>query len=236
MKKSIIFPGFLFVFIFTFIACQPKPKGGWVVIAGTVDHPVKNGYIMLEKIENGQPTTVDSVQMTSGNSFKLEAKAQMPQFFKINFFNRQRQFMILGPGKVVIEADGRSNNGKFVISGSPETNDLLTVDKWYNDFKDRQDMLSGQFLLARTKMDSLKMRTTERRYDSLESAFHQKVKAAVDTMGGRLSALKIATDYLSIEGNVSFYGTLLAKLQAANPQSSSVAQLQETYDKARRFP
>ena len=233
MEKRIFIPVVILVFGLVFNSCEQKPKAGYVMIKGTVDHPVNDGYIMLEKVDNDQSEVVDSVQLSSGNQFTLEVEAKTPQFFRINFFNRQRHLMILKSGIVTVEADGSSRNGRFIISGSPETNDLLSTDKLYNVFQNEKNTLTDEYILARNKSDSVQMHLVQHQYDSLEYAFHQTIKSSVDTMDGRLSALKIALDYIPMEGNIDFYGTLLSRLQATIPQSEHVEQLQEVYDKAR---
>ena len=130
---------FLFLLIFVLAACQQQVKEketmGEYTLSGTVDTPVE-GYVFLQKREEGALQTVDSV-MAEDHQFTFTGEIAFPEVYYLNIPETRTLIpLFLEPSGIVVDIN-TTNVDQTAIEGS-ETQDT------YESYLDVLDSYDGR--------------------------------------------------------------------------------------------
>jgi peroxiredoxin len=115
MKR--VLPLFFLLVVFS-ISCSSTEKeetqtSGWTVtVSGKVGFQ-QQGKIVIQEVGTGWQ---DTITLKKDNTFTKKIQLTKPNFYKINFFNRQQVDLILYKNNVTVNVDGQN----MEVKGSPE--------------------------------------------------------------------------------------------------------------------
>ena len=103
-RKAIGFLMFAFCFSCSFSTKENANDGdivnanlaGWTVtISGKVGFPEKGGQIIIQEIKNNASGWQDTITLKSDYSFSKKVPISQPGYYKINFFNAKRNWIVI---------------------------------------------------------------------------------------------------------------------------------------------
>jgi peroxiredoxin len=194
-----------------FACSTPREQDRRIRISGALRFPAP-GHVVLERLTDGGYVPADTFRL-DGQRFELEVVLAEPGMYRINFFGRQQNFLILDRDDLYIEADGNTRSGAFAARGSQEMDDLQRAEALGFSFQLRRNDLKSRYQRAirHGHADSLNYLT--KAFEELGSQEEEVFRKLIVDMGGRLSALKVALDHLPMERHADFYRELFQRLE-----------------------
>lgn len=109
-------------------ACENH--NGWTV-EGTVEHAPEAAKVAVEAFNAGHWYVLDSVELAPDGSFKYTAAdpAAFPDVYRVTLLGKSIHFPINGKQKVNILADGQDFDFNFTLSGTPEAEQMMDIEK-----------------------------------------------------------------------------------------------------------
>jgi len=121
----------------TLVSCTNGAK-----ISGTLKD-VPAGDVTVRLLDINKYETLDTIKTKANGSFiyKIGIEKNQPEFVYLFYKDTKIASLILSKGeKAVVEADSL---GKYTVSGSPESEKLLDVERSYAEFLKKADILAG---------------------------------------------------------------------------------------------
>lgn len=203
MKKNVAI-GFLFVMLFSIMACKTKKEG--FTIDGTITG-ADNAWVLLKKRQETQIITVDSIQVKDGK-FAFNGKVEMPEIYFLKIADRDGSvpfFVENAPLLMTIYADSLD---KSVIKGSATHDVFVGYQKKESSYGLVMEELYGKYMQANEMKDSIAVKSIEKAYDSVQNAQNSFTKDFILQNGKSVVAA-----YLAIS---NAYAYSLEDLQTVN--------------------
>ncbi|MEM9675168.1 MAG: TlpA disulfide reductase family protein [Bacteroidota bacterium] len=229
--KSIFFSLFTAIFLASLVACtQGQPNSSPEVtnadqiwIEGKVLHPLKSGYLVLERIGESDIEVVDTLIVTSDSTFRYSLTDSKPGFYRLNFFDRQYVNLILDNEDVKVVADGDRPDGTAEVTGSSDTDYLYAINDIMRGMQEEINGLNADYMKARSEGEAEKMKQIEEQYLNIEQQNNEKIKRKIQEMGTSIAAL-YAVNFLDAEKDFPFLDQLAEKFKEELPESSYTQQ------------
>lgn len=200
MKKwLILFSGILIV------ACNSgQQEGEGAVVSGTINFP-SNGYVYLEELVPDGYEVIDSVRISGGQKFSLKSRKTTHDIYRINFFNKQKQPIILGDQDLWVEADGNSQDGRFVGSGSKEMDAISYIANLQREYRTNSSLFFQKIGTAKNNKDSAAYLNLQNEVELHQTNYESAIMESVRSQQGSLTGLLILTESFEIEPYLDFY-------------------------------
>ncbi|MGF1639159.1 MAG: peroxiredoxin family protein [Cyclobacteriaceae bacterium] len=220
------------VMLLALSACsQNKPKeGNSITISGKVLNPQEGAITLVNLGDEDAPT--DTIKLESDNTFKHTLNSKQPDFYRIDFFNKQMSMFIVSEYDLTIEADGSNRAGTFEVIGSPEMDDIKKLENIGRDFQASVIPLNDAFYQAQEAKDTKKMEEIQAEFFVMEKAQKNKVKDLMRNMEPSLALLSALVNF-NMEDDFAFYDSITTLMDKEMPNSKYVAELKAQVDKER---
>lgn len=182
-------------------------------IYGKVTYP-NNGYIYLEMLTPDGYLKVDSSRLDEGKSFILETSTSAESIYRINFFNHQKNSIVLRDEDVNVEADGNNELGQFYTNGTADAFAINAVERIKSEFQTHQNLLSQKIRTAVTNKDADTIDSLKTEYGLLESQFQSSLMNVINSQAGSLTSLLIMSENFELEPNLELYEGQLQLMEA----------------------
>ena len=199
--------------ILMFASCGEKAKNddGKVDIAGKVEQ-VGEGMISLEKMGDSGWEIVAETKPDDKGNFSFEIEITQPDFYRLNFFGRQRNLVVLDDEDITIEAAGTGPGGKFDASGSVEMDQLQKYDSLNNLFSEKVMEVNQIFNEARVGQNTEKMDSLRLVFQQYEKDFQASLKSDLMQEEPTLAIFQV-TASIPVDSDLSFHQEMLQKFQ-----------------------
>ena len=219
--------------ILAVFACNSQPENS-ILLSVEITNNVEGGKVKLEKIINDEMIVVDSIQMGLENKFDKYIVIDEPAFYRLNIFGKQYVTLILNNTDVSVRADGNIPNGTFEVTGSPDTDYILGLNKLKQEFQIQVQGLNQEFMTARNDGDLNKISELQAKYLAQKAASDELVKGKIREMGNSIAAV-LALQFLDAEAEFSFFEEIANKFNANLPNSSYTKTLVAQVNKMKKL-
>jgi peroxiredoxin len=186
--KKLIYVLFALVLLY---ACSSEPQ---YKIKGNIQG-IKSGTAYLQKIEQRNPITIDSVEISNGK-FIFKGAIQEPDFHIIKFADTLGAIpLILENVQITIDANIDSLQGA-VITGSENTTQYYEFDKSIANFETQFRSLYNEYMQANMSGDAAKVKEIEVKYEEVENEQMAYIKEFVKNNSNLVVGPFIAAQYL----------------------------------------
>lgn len=151
-----------------------------VTLSGKVGFP-QEGRITIQEVKGGRFGWSDTVTLKPDYTFSKKIKLSKPGYYKINFYNRQVQDIILYKDDVEINVDGNSAAGFFEIKGSSEMELVRKVQALSKGFENSPEasQLNKEYVAAGQSGNQERMLELQQAYMKLYNEQMKKVAAVL---------------------------------------------------------
>ncbi|MER0440837.1 TlpA disulfide reductase family protein [Emticicia sp. W12TSBA100-4] len=206
------------------LACQSQPQANAPTgtestynISGKVKSTV-SGKVYLERMNDRNiPLKIDSMALSSDNSFAFKGKMSEPGIYQINIANQQMIGLILDGGETLtVTADGFNTPdkpGSFAVDGSPMMAKFNQVMTESQKFRQNQVDLQNQFDVATQKKDQKKIKEIQATYQASEANYNATIKPIIAEMGSSLAGLIAINNFLNPEKDFETFAKVASQLE-----------------------
>ncbi len=184
------------------VACggsvQESASSDGIWISGTVGFP-QEGVIKLEKLSNGNTTVpVAVIELDENYQYKHFIELDGPGYYRMNFYNKQIQTLILDEDDITLNVDGNSRTGFTEILGSRDHDLIVRVQKMRQELQSSQALrdINSRFAAASQRGDNEEMENLRAEYLVLEGKTTDAIANEIKANSGSLAALEL------LRGNV----------------------------------
>ncbi len=126
---------------------KPDNSKKSVILSGFVENP-QQGHIAIESFSVSTNTfvPVDTIALANNNTYYHEFAFGQPNYFRLNFYNRQSVNLILHESNVEVNVDGSAPRGSVEILGSPELDQLKRLNLVLGDFNQMENDINQRFV------------------------------------------------------------------------------------------
>ncbi|MCS7017895.1 MAG: TlpA disulfide reductase family protein [Cytophagales bacterium] len=209
----------LFISVVVLTACQsefPHNQTGKAIIEGIIANPQPGKKVYLSRQGIQKAELIDSVQPDNYGKFFIELPVESPAFYTLNLYNTQfGDLVIAKPSTIHIEADGQTN-GKFKVTGSPDTDYLMRFYEIEKKFLYRRDSL--QMVMAKGQLER---KQAEEAYRMFVADATNSVKEIIQQNPISIVSIVVA-GALDVDRELPFLRQIHQQLQEAYPESEYV--------------
>jgi len=198
MTKWLIIVSVIFI-----CTCSGIKENG-PVIYGKVFYP-NNGYIYLELFTPEGYEIIDSTRIDADHSFKLQARKNTPDIYRINFFHRQKNLITLADQDIWIEADGMVSVGRFFGKGSDEIEMISNAYDLVFNHNLKSGMLRDKLKKAQSKHDTIAVQMLKYDFEQQQTQNQRDLKELIRKHQRSLAALLVLSKNFAVEPNIEFY-------------------------------
>nr|WP_299418299.1 redoxin domain-containing protein [uncultured Emticicia sp.] len=186
-------------------------------ISGKVKSAV-SGKVYLERMNDRNiPLRIDSMALSTDNSFAFKGKMSEPGIYQINIANQQMIGLILDGGETLtVTADGFNSPdkpGSYAVDGSPMMAKFNLVVTESQKFRQGQVALQNQFEAATQKKDEKKKREIQTTYQASEANFTATIKPIIAELGTSLAGLIAINNFLNPETDFETFAKVASQLE-----------------------
>jgi len=205
-----------FLTLFTLIAaCMPDKKSSqvakssleaesnMVTISGKVNYPQDEGYIILQKMHVRTLENIDTISLSDDSTFQIGVEVEHPNFYRIDFYQKQIADFILNDEDIKVEVDGNNREGFIYISGSTDTELFKKLAIKSREFVSKVQSINQEFVEARIDKREEEAKQIQERYFAISEDYIEKFKNLIDSMGHSVAAI-YGLEYLK-ESNLLNY-------------------------------
>jgi len=204
MKKWLII-----LFLILFSPCLYQcTNSNRITIHGKLFHPGK-GYIYLELLTKSGVEKIDSVQLDKQKNFDFSVHGDSSEIYRINFFQKQKNYLTLDSGDIWVEADGNVSTGRFIGKGSQEIELISKAYQLVNEQDMQSALLKEKIRTAQSKNDTISFHRLKNEFEILTTKFQNELKNLIRGQEGSLASLLLLYDNFPIEPNIDFYDECL---------------------------
>lgn len=208
-----------YIFIlFILLACTPaqnKNHDGSKIITGKIDH-VGIGFVTLEKFQDGQLITVDTLTVNADSTYFSAYKPDEPGYFRINYYNTQFVNIILTDEPIVVNVDGSRPNAPYEIKGSSTMDALTELNQIMNDFKMRVQEINQAYGAAVKSENQQEIERLQQEYQDGLTAVNEQIKGKIRQMGASIAVLQ-AVNYLDKDQEFQFIDSVAMMIDQKMP-------------------
>jgi len=185
---------------------------------------------VLSKFLETSIEEVDSVVLNDDGTYELAVSVPGPNFYRLDFYQKQSVDVILNDQDVVVNVDGDSPRGEKEIIGSIDTELFEALISQAQDSELEVAGINAQFVQARESRDQDKANQLRNDYLEINARHTREFKSAVWDMGESVAAI-YGLEYLaqrnlfSMEENFTFLDSLNQRFHDQNAQIVHYFQL-----------
>ncbi len=198
-----------------------QDHGKSIMISGKVAFPQQHGVIILTKFLENSLENVDSVTISDDGTYELRVNVPAPNFYRLDFYQKQSVDVILNDQDVVINLDGDSPEGAKEVIGSWDTELFETLVKQSQEMELEIALLNQQFMQARQAGDDQIATQVQSKYMDLSSSHEKEFKTLIWDMGESVAAIYgleflAQRNLLSLDEQYPFIDSLNRKFEGFN--------------------
>jgi peroxiredoxin len=203
---------------FLFLSCtaaQNKNPNDEKIITGKIDNPGV-GFVTLEKFQDGQLLTVDTLKVNEDGTYYSTYKPEEPGYFRINYYNAQFVNIILTDEPIVVNADGSRQNAPYEITGSSSMDVLTELNQIMNEFKMKVQEINQAYGAAVKAENQEEVERLQQQYQDDLEAVNARIKDKIRKMGVSVAVLQ-AVNYLDKEQEFQFIDSVARVIDEGMP-------------------
>lgn len=204
--------------IFLFLACTPaqnKNHENSKIITGKIEN-VGIGLVTLEKFENGQLTTVDTLTVNDDGTYYSTYSLDEPGYFRINFFDTQFVNIILTDEPIIVNVNGSGPNAPYEITGSSSMDALTELNRIMNEFKMRVQGINQAYGEAVRSENQEEVDKLQNQYQEDLKNVNSKIKKKIREMGVSVAILQ-AINYIDKDQEFEFIDSVAQVIEKEMP-------------------
>jgi len=117
---------FLLTLAITFTACNNNNKFS---VGGVIKGETKK-YIYLNRLDVDTPVFIDSAKINGKGAFRFKVKSTETDFYQLGFSNTDFITILATPGdKIELQFEGKTLYDNYRVTGSPESEKLMILDR-----------------------------------------------------------------------------------------------------------
>lgn len=194
---------------------------GKVVIRGTIQNPIAQGEIILERFEVGQVIPVATVFADESGNFDIHVDVPEAGFYRLNVYGQQFETVVLDKDDLEVVADGQGGKS-MKVTGSKDMEYLAELDEFMMGFSGKVQDFNQRYITARNEGNSGLLETLAEEGSELEEQKVRKLKDLAWNMDASIVSLLITDFFQNKSNQISFLDSLAVKLQEEIPGSSHV--------------
>jgi len=193
--------------ISTLFSCSPnsnsdkrfeeEQKG--IAISGKVEYPQDQGWIILQRHQGSMLENIDTILLNSDGSFSIEVIVDDPNFYRIDFYQKQIVDFILHNEAITVNADGNSRSGNFEILGSSDTDFYKKIMRNTSEFQSKLNQIGQDYRENLSSDDPVKIAEVENLAQQTINQYTSQVKEEIEGMGTSVAAI-YSLEYLKQTG------------------------------------
>lgn len=239
---------FLYAALVLAISCKQQSVTNFEVDGTVKNAPAKTIYLEQTSFGNMQPVIVDSAQLSSDGSFKLETRANEESVYNLRLDQDMYPFVsfINDSKQITINADFNNQDELYTVKGSPASEALRTylntTGSKMRDIYNTDQLLDSAH---RTNMtDSLINAYTAQR-EAAAKELKQYTADFINKSKSPALTLFALGSYLSVAGNPSFklesfsqeeINDIINKTAAAHPDNKAIASIKSSLQQQATTP
>lgn len=123
-------------------------KKGNIRIGGEYNGQRKDN-LYLTRVEVDVPVLVDSIKLKKSGKFRIRFDSEQPDFYNLGFDNAEYISLIAYPGdNIKVYFGGEQLTDDYIVSGSPESEQVRILDKKLTETLGRLDSLRNLYTIA----------------------------------------------------------------------------------------
>lgn len=162
-------------------ACETKDENT-VTISGTVENPAGSGVITLAKIAGQKREVLDTLYLDAKNTFSTSIPSGSPEFYQLNFYNKQATTIIVGKEDISVVADGSDRQGKMEVTGSEDNEKLQEIMDIVQKQNEEMQSINQKFMQARQNKDEETMKNIQDDFMIMQEQLQERIKKKVEAM------------------------------------------------------
>jgi thiol-disulfide isomerase/thioredoxin len=136
---------FLLTLAIVFTSCNNNDKFS---VSGVIKGDTKK-YIYLNRLDVDTPVFIDSAKIDRKGAFRFSVKSSETDFYQLGFSNTDFITLLATPGeKISIQFAGNNLYENYSVTGSPESEKLMILDRDLAETKKQLDSLSTLYTNA----------------------------------------------------------------------------------------
>jgi peroxiredoxin len=206
------------LFLLIFIACTPaqnKNHDDTKIITGRIEN-TGIGVVVLEKFENAQLFSVDTLTVNDDGTYYSTYQVDEPGYYRINFYNTQFVNIILTDEPIVVNVDGSGPTAPFEISGSSSMAALNELNRIMLDFKERMNEINIAYGEAVKAKDEEEIERIQQNYQEDLEAVNMSIKNKIREMGTSVAVLQ-AINFLDKDTEFAFIDSVARVIEKEMP-------------------
>jgi peroxiredoxin len=204
--------------IFLFLACTPaqnRNHDNSKIIIGKIEN-VGVGHVTLEKFENGQLITVDTLTVNEDGTYYSTYALEEPGYFRINFYDTQFVNVILTEEPIIVNVNGSGPNAPYEITGSSTMDALNELNQIMNEFKMQVQQINEAYGAAVKAENQDEIEKLQQQYQEGLAAVNSKVKDKIRQMGVSVAVLQ-AVNYIDKDHEFQFIDSVARVVEKEMP-------------------
>lgn len=216
-------------------AGENQDQQGWTItLSGKVASP-QQGKILIQELTNGAVAWEDTITLKKDNTFSKQLRLTKPNYYKINFYNRQQVDVILYKANVVVNVDGSNSSGLMEIKGSPEIDVIYKAQAMLQEAESSPAIMkiTDDFNKAAQARDEEKIGMLQEEYMKEIQKSHQRIGEFLKSQPASLGVMYFLQNNNSLDKDafLSVYIDAANKAQKEFPGSEHTRNFVSMVDK-----
>jgi peroxiredoxin len=219
----------LFFFCFIAVCCSRESKereGQSYVIHGTLKNQT-SGYIVLRLAVNRSTVRRDSSRVQVDGHFEFRGTTPERQVAQLSVTDENALWLVLDSPDITVTADARDLAGTALITGSNESDLLLSLMAAIRGNRDAQGRVQRQFAMAQMADEPDSLLYFQEQFAALRAEAARQVKDFIRRHPDSFTATYAASTLLNRKGEDAFLDSMLLVFNKHIPNSAYVQELNE---------
>ncbi|MEX0882707.1 MAG: TlpA disulfide reductase family protein [Cyclobacteriaceae bacterium] len=221
---------FAIVFWLAFGCTEKKSDfDGKILIEGNLEnHP--EGQVVLSKYDNDQVNVLDTISVGDDGKFEYELSLDGPNFYELNLMDAKTVRLALYDEDILV--DYNFDAEELALSGSKDSQLLLTIDELTLEYQEEGNELNAEFYEAMADRDQEKVEAIQNRAMDLETNHGEKIKSAIAEMEGSFAALA-GLGMLNPRTDFNYLDSVVTELGARYPDMKLINSWKQDLEEMR---
>lgn len=187
--KRIIFCAFLAGISLSLLeSCNGKEDvfDGVLTISGELKNQPE-GHLVLLKYDNDRVNPIDTISVGNDGKFEYDLELDAPNFYDLDLMGEKTVRLALYDEDVKVDYDFSTE--AFSLSGSKDSQLLLTIDELTMEYQEEGNALNTEFYDAMAERDQEKIEAIQEKAMDLEINHGERIKSAMGEMEDSFAAL-----------------------------------------------
>lgn len=200
-----------------------------ITISGKVRFATQ-GLIKLVKLDPNNIRVVDTLQLINNQYFVHTIEVDTPDFYQINFFDKQGLNIIIDKDDIDIIVDGNSKFGYAKIYGSRDHDMLDSLRRLKDKFENAKSYiaLEGAMRKARIMKDTLALDSLSKHTTDTLKERNELIKEFISSQETSLAMIQAAR-LLTLDEDLEFKEKLALRILEKYPTSSQAISFAQRY-------